>query len=109
MATPRTSYPLDLSFLTWFNLGVDQPSLDAALAALQHDRVVQRIWDRDGSLWGREPEAIRGIEGRCGWLDLPTTMLPHLALLRALSREVREEGITQAVLLGMGGWSWPQR
>ena len=105
MAIPRVSYPLDLSFLTWFNLGADQPSLDAALVAVQRERVVQRIWGRDGSLWGREPEAIRSIRERCGWLDLPTTMLPQLASLRALAREVREEGITQVVLLGMGGSS----
>ena len=67
MSAPRASYPLDVSFLTWFNLGVDQPLLDAALAALQHDRAVQRIWGRDGSLWGRDPGAIRDIEERFGW------------------------------------------
>ncbi len=105
MSTPRINFPIDLAFLIWFNLGADQPILDAALASLQRDQAVQRVWNRDGSFWSQKPEVAREIEERLGWLDLPITMAPHLAQLRALSQEVRAEGITHIVLLGMGGSS----
>jgi len=65
------------------------------------ERVSERIWRHDASLWGGGPE----IENRLGWLTVSETMLEHAPELRAFAEELQGEGFTEAVLLGMGGSS----
>jgi transaldolase/glucose-6-phosphate isomerase len=67
------------------------------------DSVAPRVWRRDPSLWGgpRVPE----IENRLGWLTVSDTMLEHAPELTAFAAECRRGGLTDAVLLGMGGSS----
>jgi glucose-6-phosphate isomerase len=64
--------------------------------------LVTRLWDRDSSLWaaGEDDPATR-----LGWLDLPETMVDELTGLEAFAEAVRREGISEIVLLGMGGSS----
>jgi glucose-6-phosphate isomerase len=80
----------------------------AALAAkLLHERVVSRIWQRDISVWSAEPnsDAAKSIASRLGWLDVATTMRPHLDRVAALGRAAHDEGVRSVYLLGMGGSS----
>ena len=74
---------------------------------LLHDHVVSRIWERDVSVWDAEPgsAAAKSIASRLGWLDVGTTMRPHLDRVAALGHAAREEGIREVYLLGMGGSS----
>ena len=83
-----------------------QPAADLANRLL-HEKVVSRIWDRDISVWGAEPEsaAAKSIRSRLGWLDVGKTMAPHLDRVAALGRAAREEHIEAVYLLGMGGSS----
>ena len=80
----------------------------AALASkLLQDRVVSRIWARDISVWNAEPtsDAAKSITSRLGWLDVGTTMRPHLDRVAALGQAARDEGVRAVYLLGMGGSS----
>ena len=74
---------------------------------LLHEHVVPRIWNRDISVWRADPDsdAARSISTRLGWLDVPTTMPPHLDRVVALARAARDEGLEAVYLLGMGGSS----
>jgi glucose-6-phosphate isomerase len=74
---------------------------------LLHDHLVSRIWQRDISVWNAEPnsDAAKSISTRLGWLDVGTTMRPHLDRLTALGHAAREEGVRDVYLLGMGGSS----
>jgi transaldolase / glucose-6-phosphate isomerase len=67
------------------------------------ENVAQRVWRKDVTLWGKQgtPE----IGDRLGWLTISEPMLEHAAELRAFADECRADGITDAVLLGMGGSS----
>jgi glucose-6-phosphate isomerase len=67
------------------------------------EQVAQRIWRRDPSLWGGP--GVTEIEDRLGWLTVSGTMLEHAPELEAFAAEVRAEGFTDVVLLGMGGSS----
>ena len=67
------------------------------------DNVAQRVWRRDPSLWGGP--GVPEIEDRLGWLTVSETMLEHAEELEAFAEQVRDEGFTDAVLLGMGGSS----
>ncbi len=67
------------------------------------DNVAQRIWRRDPSLWGGP--GVPEIENRLGWLTVADQMLEQAPELEEFTREVRADGYTDAVLLGMGGSS----
>ncbi|MFN3705520.1 MAG: bifunctional transaldolase/phosoglucose isomerase [Thermoflexales bacterium] len=64
-----------------------------------------RVWKRDALLWSTQPEHIKCITNRLGWLSAPEMMLPKVPELLAFRDEVRAMGITDAVVLGMGGSS----
>jgi len=74
----------------------------AALEALQAHRAVERLWAEDHTLWNPSPVEIRD---RMGWLHLPSTMAERAEEFRRFAEEVRESGLREALLLGMGGSS----
>ena len=65
--------------------------------------VVRRIWSHDGTLWA--PEGTPEVTNRLGWLTIGSKMLEDLDAIQGLAEDVRGEGYTDAVLLGMGGSS----
>ena len=81
---------------------LDRAVAERLAAAAQAD-LVPRIWARDATLWGEAsaPE----IADRLGWLDSPRVMRSALAEIEALRSECAAEGLTDVVLLGMGGSS----
>jgi glucose-6-phosphate isomerase/transaldolase/glucose-6-phosphate isomerase len=71
------------------------------LARLDRDRVVERLWHHDHTLWAPEP---REIADRLGWLRYAPSA-EESARLTQLAAAARQEGIEHVVLLGMGGSS----
>ena len=84
------------------SLGEYQSAVDAALAEMAENRIVDRIWAHDHTVWKPEPA---GITNRLGWLDTVEAMQENLPRLEALADQVRAEGYTHVLLLGMGGSS----
>lgn len=76
--------------------------LQQTLADMAAQNIVTRIWARDHTVWKSED---REISNRLGWLHSPDEMVPHLAELERFVQQLRDEGFTHAVLLGMGGSS----
>ena len=74
---------------------------------LLQDAVVEKIWKRDPSTWKAAPGSAdaRSIETRLGWLDVASTMKPHMPAVHRLGEQVRDEKFEAAYLLGMGGSS----
>ena len=83
--------------------------LEAAIAsrleAFTADRVAERLWARDGSLWAASGKAPDEVAAWLGWLDLPEAMSARVTELEHLARDVREDGYRRAAVLGMGGSS----
>jgi glucose-6-phosphate isomerase len=65
--------------------------------------VLGRIERHDGELWA--PEGTPELTDRLGWLDIADRVAEQLSDLDAFVDEVRADGLTDAVLLGMGGSS----
>ncbi len=63
----------------------------------------QRLWAKDPTLWANKstPE----ITDRLGWLNLPEVMREQVPDLTSFREQIKSEGYTHAVLLGMGGSS----
>jgi glucose-6-phosphate isomerase len=74
---------------------------------LLHDRLVERIWQRDPGAWHAAPDSAdaRSVATRLGWLDVGTTMAGRLDDVHRLRDEVHAERFERAYLLGMGGSS----
>jgi transaldolase / glucose-6-phosphate isomerase len=79
-----------------------QPPVTGRVKKALDETVAQRVWRRDPTLWGGPgPE----IQDRLGWLTISEPMLEQAPELHAFAAAIREEGFTDAVLLGMGGSS----
>jgi len=85
-----------------FNLEPYRKEIDDGLAELVRQRIIPRIFDKDGTVWTADPAAAAG---RLGWLTSPRTMERQLADIKAFAGSARRSGLTKALLLGMGGSS----
>ncbi len=83
--------------------------LDAAvasrLAAWTRDRVAERLWAKDGSLWAESGKPADEVAAWLGWLDLPESMSNRIGELDHLAGHIREDGYRRSAVLGMGGSS----
>ncbi|MCK5008036.1 MAG: bifunctional transaldolase/phosoglucose isomerase, partial [Spirochaetales bacterium] len=84
------------------SLGAYQQAVDAALEEMAAERVMQRIWSHDHTVWKTEPTEI---DNRLGWLTVAETSKKNIGRLTELADELRTSGYRQAVLLGRGGSS----
>ncbi len=84
------------------HLGPQSSIVADALRRLQADRVADRIWNRDHTVWNANPE---GLVDRLGWLDLPAAMREDAASISAFADDVTNAGFRHVVLFGMGGSS----
>jgi transaldolase/glucose-6-phosphate isomerase len=84
-------------------LGGLKGAVEARLAQWQGEGFGERLWQKDYRLWS--PQPIAELTDRLGWLELPDTMTAEVPRLTRLGREVADEGIRHAVVLGMGGSS----
>ena len=76
--------------------------LEAGLKELQDRDVLSRIWSRDHTVWKPDPDEITN---RLGWLDIASRMKGEISRIEGLAEEIRRDGITKVLLLGMGGSS----
>src|SRR6185436_6717443 len=86
-----------------FTLGAAADAVRTRLALLERERFAERLWERDDTLWSDDPAHRKVAANRLGWLASPATMRDQVPALRAFAEEVRGDGMTHAVLLGMGG------
>ncbi|HJW84402.1 MAG TPA: glucose-6-phosphate isomerase [Anaerolineae bacterium] len=80
----------------------ERSAVDAALASLRHQRIIERIWQRDHTVWKPDPAEI---DNRLGWLNLARAMRSQIGELAAFAQDIRAAGFQRVVLLGMGGSS----
>ena len=94
-----------MSHTTVASLGTHEKGIRARLGRYVEDRVVERLWDRDTTLWARDDAARRVVSNRLGWLDAPDRSARDRDLYESLARTAQEHGDQHVILLGMGGSS----
>jgi glucose-6-phosphate isomerase len=85
----KTSLPQDLS-----------AAVEATAADWQSGGKVQRLWQRDASLWTGSDES-----NWLGWLDIIDEQIAQQDQLQKIAKEVQQRGFQHVLLLGMGGSS----
>jgi transaldolase/glucose-6-phosphate isomerase len=91
-----------------FSLGRYTDAVVARHKSWSEANVTRRIWQKDGTVWvpGAEKAAVAPeLTDRLGWLTIPESMNASLDTLTDFADEIRREGFTNVVLLGMGGSS----
>ena len=78
------------------------PLTEEALASLEAERIVGRIWERDHTVWSDSPDEI---SNRLGWLGTAQEILDGIRPLQSLASDIREARFEDVLLLGMGGSS----
>jgi transaldolase/glucose-6-phosphate isomerase len=81
-------------------LGGAQPAVDEAAERWRADALIRRLWQRDATVW-----TGHGEDKWLGWLDAIDAGAAKLADYEAFAQEVKREGFSDALLLGMGGSS----
>lgn len=74
----------------------------SGLQKLADQNIPGRIFAKDHTVWNDSPVEIAN---RLGWLDSPANTLASLDEINAFVTEIKAEGFTNALLLGMGGSS----
>jgi glucose-6-phosphate isomerase len=82
--------------------GKYQKRIDETLEKIKNEKIVERIWKNDFTVWGNKPDEI---VNRLGWLHSPDVTGAALGEINAFVDEVRKEGFSSAIVLGMGGSS----
>jgi glucose-6-phosphate isomerase len=72
------------------------------LQQMDRDRIVERIWRRDHTVWKDDPTEITD---RLGWLTVVDLMHERIGELEAFASQAAADRFETAVLLGMGGSS----
>ncbi|MEA2251484.1 MAG: transaldolase / glucose-6-phosphate isomerase [Solirubrobacteraceae bacterium] len=80
-----------------------EPRIAERVKRAAEEDVARRIWGKDDTLWG--PAGQPQVADRLGWLSVTDAMEDQLPDLQAFADAVRDEGVADVVLLGMGGSS----
>ncbi|MDE2797176.1 MAG: bifunctional transaldolase/phosoglucose isomerase [Gemmatimonadota bacterium] len=82
------------------SLGAFQSAVDRALKTWSKNGNTARLWRSDATLWSGADEA-----NWLGWLNIAPQIRDGADALCAFAQQVRDRGITDILLLGMGGSS----
>src|SRR3954451_697539 len=80
-----------------------EPAIAARVRKAADEEVARRVWQSDESLWGGP--GVPEIGNRLGWLTVADKLLDEAPALVAFRDQCIAAGLTDAVLLGMGGSS----
>ena len=91
-----------MTFEKMMRLGEATKTVKDQLKNLRQGRVVERIWQKDHTVWHENPSEIAN---RLGWLGCPKKVPAAIEQVTPFIDQVRADGFRTAVLLGMGGSS----
>jgi transaldolase / glucose-6-phosphate isomerase len=86
-------------------LGELRSAIPAQIVRLEHEQVIERIFSIDPTLWTDDQNGQKEIQERLGWLVSPQSSQAKIRQYTALAEACRRDGMTHALLLGMGGSS----
>jgi len=80
-----------------------EPAIAKRIQQAVDENIAARMWRKDDTVWGEAGQDE--VSNRLGWLTILDPMQDAAADLADFAREAAAEGLTDCVLLGMGGSS----
>ena len=87
------------------SLGRYTKSVQERIRKRDDGRFAARLWEKDPTLWGIDPDGQRSEALPLGWLEVATRMQSEAWDLSLFTQELLDEGFTRIVHMGMGGSS----
>ncbi len=87
------------------SLGPLADSVSERLSQLELDSVAARIWSHDPTLWADDAAGQAEVKIRLGWLDSIEDARTRLDEYLSFAKQIHDEGIDRALVIGMGGSS----
>jgi len=84
------------------SLGKYQTAVEKSLNHISREKIIVRIWQKDHTVWRKDPTEI---SNRLGWLDCIEVTKKSFGEINSFVEEIKKEGFTDALLMGMGGSS----
>src|SRR5258708_1164542 len=84
-------------------IGPYKQAVDDEIKRLREQKSITRTWAHDATLWKDDPEAIKSIESRLGWLTISNDGRIDPKPLQDLRVESKRLRWKPVVLLGLGG------
>ncbi len=86
-------------------LGQVQKQFHHRLKLIIDEKITERMFSKDPTVWTQNISEHSEIQNRLGWLDSPLNSLLLLEEINSFAKEIGRKGYTDLVLLGMGGSS----
>jgi transaldolase/glucose-6-phosphate isomerase len=86
-------------------LGDQAKAVEEALADLEKNKAVEKLWSKDASLWKSDEAHTKIIKNALGWLKVVDVVAATADELERFSAEIAGAGFTHIVVMGMGGSS----
>ena len=83
-------------------LGLQEEIVTQGLEKLRNNKIIQRIWEHDHTIWKQTPKEI---ENRLGWLEIVNQNKDEQFQSLDILEQILDEGYTHALLPSMGGSS----
>jgi len=87
------------------SLGEYAEAVNSVLDDAVQANVIERIWNKDVTLWKNEAAHQKIIANSLGWLSVPGEMLKVADELKSFAAGVSESGFQYVMVCGMGGSS----
>ena len=88
-----------------FDLVDYSSGIKKTLKKFKNKNIINRIWEKDSTVWKEEEGYDELIKNRLGWMSLPVSMIDNCDEINGFTDELRDSGFTHAVVMGMGGSS----
>ena len=72
---------------------------------IEKESVISRMFAKDPTVWTFDTQAYAEIRNRLGWLDVYETIGKSAPAYSEIRESLKRDGITKALLIGMGGSS----
>lgn len=87
------------------HFGEDEASVKEWIEKARKSALVSRLWKKEPALWTKDAAGQAEIAQRLGWLEAPARSEKLAADILSFASEIKAEGYTRVVLIGMGGSS----
>ena len=100
-AASETKRDSDPQTSTTMSLGQYATAVQTTLAEAARANVIERIWNKDPSLWKQEESHQKIIDNSLGWLTVPGEMIEAAEELKQFAESVKDAGFQQVMICGM--------